>query len=889
MTSLSKFCIILSGILYKKFCIFSIRCINYLKGTACIMKKSAIFVAFLLLLSCCIPTVSAAEELPHTETFVPETTVSLGWPGFSPLTVQADGSFLLGEEQIHFGYPTKIAQIDRPTPYPLFVHTFSDGDLFYTLQLFVNALTVDENACLALYARLTVENLSEENISYPAVSPRLVPLTQVPETVSGGEESTCDFAMIVAAEEGELPQADAQTLGTFDDRLSNMEAYWDTQLSGSFFFTEIPEEAKPFADNLKEKYIDLLCGFSAEDLALSALLGQLPGDISQMTCFDAALYYRKTQDESFLNDVWESLQTRYAEICDGLETYTFSAAGQEETVRLLPGEDADTALEDNLNALAEIKAFAYLSRIMDPEGEADVQSSYQALLSSIETVLRNTISRCTSLWAATNLSGSLSEGVFSLSADKSAAAAAAWYKKDAVFSAPGGGTYLKRLARQQLPYVQQEDLFSQIDAVVSQLEDGTIVLGQGLSGFWLSEGDTISFENYPLQDGGTLDCALSFENGEVQILLSPSTPTSVSLEFPIFLNNIEYASCGFDAENGIVSVPAGMTEITVRLREDPQTAAQSFQSERALEVAIAAYEGTDLTEYTNYSVSLFTPALENAKAARTGPASEMHRAAAALEEAAARLSRTQSGYTLTLSKESASVVGELEAEEICQVFTTEKAGTLEEIFLNGTFYEGMTAVLYDLQKDGYSAKDRLEEAAGVSAGGGILFQFSTELEADSAYLLSISSEDGSVSLPVYEMGEGVQLLYSSDGENKTSYALACTGLSLQITQANLADLDTFLDKCLTTDTSSYTRESRNRLEREMNAAKELLCTQSVTKEELVSVYDALKDAFASLATYPSDEPVEETPAALYVVLGAAIVLLIAGGIGAVAAYKKREW
>lgn len=853
------------------------------------MKKPAILIAFLLIVTN-LTLPSSAAELTRTETFIPETETYLGWPDFTPLTVSADGSFTIGEERIQFGYTTKIAQVTRPTFYPTTVHTFSDGNLFYNLQLFVNALTIEDTSCLVLYARLTVENLSEDDMAFPTVSTQLLSLTEVPENISSGEKVTCDFAVIADTGENALPAVDAEILGTFDDNMAAMETFWDTQLTGSFSFTQVPEEAEDFIYSLKTKYIDLLCAIPVEgDYELVSLLGQLPKDTSEMTCFDAALYFMKTEDSDFLDSVWENLQDRYAEICNALEPYVFTMSEQEEEVRLLPGENEGTALSDNLDALTEIKAFAYLSRTKDPEGESAVQAVYQELLSSVETVMRNTVSHCTSMWSATNLPGSLSEGIFSLSADSSAAAAVAWYKKDAVFATPGGGTYLKRLARQQLPYVQQEEPFSLANAVVSQLEDGTIVLGQGLSGTWLNEKDTISFENYPLQGGGTLDCTISNENGELHIQLSPSTPTGASLEFPVFLNNIEYASCGFDSENGIVSVPAGTTEITVRLEEDVETITQAYQNERSLEIAIAAYEGINLGEYTNYSVSLFSPALENAKAARTGPASEMLRTATELENAAKSLAKTRSGYTVSLYEENDAAAGDLEAEEICQVFTSTKAGTLEEIFVEGTFAEGITAVLYELQSDGYSTGELIGESRGTASNDGVLFQFSVELEAETGYLLAVFSESGTIRLPVYRRGQDVQILYSRDGEELTGYDLTCLGMSAYISQANLEDLDTFLETCLTTDISSYTRESRNRLETKMEAAKNLLCTQSVSEDEYTSVYNDLKDAFAALATYPSDAPVEETPAALYIVLGVALVLLIAGGIGSVAAYKKREW
>lgn len=857
------------------------------------MKKFAILLAFLLILISLVPTVFAAASPAHSQTYIPESHTSLGWIGYSPITVSGDGSFSFDDNTVQFGYTTKIARIDRMEPYPATVHTFSDGTLLYSIHLFLNERILADVSCLILYARLTVENLTNDTVAYPTVSEQLIPLTDVPAALSPEDKAVCDYAIIVNAGESSLPVPDRDTLGTFDDNITAMKKFWDDQLSGSFAFTEMPEEAQSFAASLQSGYIDLLCGIPTnEDYTLTALLQKLPADTAAMSCFDTALYYMKTEDTAFLDTIWNQLQNQYQKICDGLKAYTFTVSEQEEEVYLLPGTCPKAALEENLDALTELKALAFLCRRKNSEQESDVLAVYHKLLSSVETVMRNTVSYCTSRWSATNLSGSLSQGIFTLSAEHSAAAAANWYKKDAVFNVPSGGSYLKRLARQQLPYLDADSFssrFSFTDAIVSQSEDGTVILGQELPGTWLCLEEALSFKNYPLSGGGTLDCTIIGEGNEIRIKLSPTVPTAASLEFPVFTNNIEYASCGFDSENGIVSVPAGITEITVRLKKDIAEIAEAHQNEHILETAIAEYEGINLADYTKYSGSLFSPALENAKAARTGPSSEMHKAAAELQKAAAKLAPVQSAYTLSLYQENSIPAGKLEADEIFQAFTSEKAGTLSEIFLKGSYTEGITAVIYSLQKDGFSPGDLLGEARGTATDTGILFTFSIDLEANTGYLLSIFSDSGAVILPVYHKAQDAPVFYAKAGDDSTAYDLTCVGVSLQITQANLEDLDIFLEKCMTADISSYTKESRKRLEAEIEAAKELLCTKSVSADEYKTVYNDLKDAYAALDTYPSDAPVEETPAALYVVLGIAAVLLIAGGIGAVAAYKKREW
>ena len=197
-----------------------------------------------------------------------------------------------------------------------------------------------------------------------------------------------------------------------------------------------------------------------------------------------------------------------------------------------------------------------------------------------------------------------------------------------------------------------------------------------------------------------------------------------------------------------------------------------------------------------------------------------------LHKAAAKLSRTQSAYTLSLYQDSsASPVENLEADEILQTFTSKKAGTLSEIFIKGTYSEGITAVIYSVHKDGVSPGDLLGEAKGEVTSTGILFPFSVALEADTGYLLSVFSETDSVTLPVYPITQDAPILYAKTGNDTVAYDFTSIGAVLQITQANMKDLDVFLEKCMAADVTSYTKESRNRLEKEMKAAKELLCTQ----------------------------------------------------------------
>ncbi len=222
---------------------------------------------------------------------------------------------------------------------------------------------MDDVPCMVLYARLTVENLTRESAAFPVVSAQLTTLTDVPGEVPAGDKAACDYAVIIHVKDNDLSASarDKEAFGSFDDNITVMKAFWDKQLSGSFTFTEMPEEAESYAIALQTEYIDLLCGISTDDAySLAAPLQKLPADTSALSCFDAALYYMKTENSDFLDSIWENLQKQYTQLCDDLEIYIFTAAEQEEKVQLLPGSSPETALEENLNALIELKAFAFL-------------------------------------------------------------------------------------------------------------------------------------------------------------------------------------------------------------------------------------------------------------------------------------------------------------------------------------------------------------------------------------------------------------------------------------------------------------------------------------------------------------------------------------------------
>ena len=205
--------------------------------------------------------------------------MQLGWMDYDPLTIAADGSFLLEDTVVQFGCITKIAHMNRPEPYPVTTHTFSDGTLYYNLHLFVNERDLDDVPCMVLYARLTVENLTRESAAFPVVSAQLTALTDVPGEVPAGDKAACDYAVIIHVKDNDLSASarDKEAFGSFDDNITVMKAFWDKQLSGSFTFTEMPEEAESYAIALQTEYIDLLCGISTDDAySLAAPLQKLP-------------------------------------------------------------------------------------------------------------------------------------------------------------------------------------------------------------------------------------------------------------------------------------------------------------------------------------------------------------------------------------------------------------------------------------------------------------------------------------------------------------------------------------------------------------------------------------------------------------------------------------
>ena len=110
-----------------------------------------------------------------------------------------------------------------------------------------------------------------------------------------------------------------------------------------------------------------------------------------------------------------------------------------------------------------------------------------------------------------------------------------------------------------------------LGSLVAQRAGGSLVVGRGVPGAWLSSGTSITVSNFPAAGGRRIGLALSARGRSVSLSLSgklPPGPTVLAL--PSFLKGIAATSTGhIDAAAGTVTLSPGTRSVTVTLRHPP--------------------------------------------------------------------------------------------------------------------------------------------------------------------------------------------------------------------------------------------------------------------------------------------------------------------------------
>ena len=109
-----------------------------------------------------------------------------------------------------------------------------------------------------------------------------------------------------------------------------------------------------------------------------------------------------------------------------------------------------------------------------------------------------------------------------------------------------------------------------LDSLAAQRADGTLIVGRGVPGSWLTSGRPIAVSNFPTTSGHRIGVTITGNGDAVTLRLSGAPSGQVVFELPAFVNNIASASTGTISESaGSVTIPASTHSVTVTLAHAP--------------------------------------------------------------------------------------------------------------------------------------------------------------------------------------------------------------------------------------------------------------------------------------------------------------------------------
>lgn len=108
-----------------------------------------------------------------------------------------------------------------------------------------------------------------------------------------------------------------------------------------------------------------------------------------------------------------------------------------------------------------------------------------------------------------------------------------------------------------------------IDSLIAEKADGTVIVGRGLSNEWLTDGQAIEIENYPVS-GGNMGYLMSVSDKTITISFTGSTDREKSVELLALKRNIVSADgCAYNSATGTVTVPADVDTVVIQMRNNP--------------------------------------------------------------------------------------------------------------------------------------------------------------------------------------------------------------------------------------------------------------------------------------------------------------------------------
>jgi hypothetical protein len=109
-----------------------------------------------------------------------------------------------------------------------------------------------------------------------------------------------------------------------------------------------------------------------------------------------------------------------------------------------------------------------------------------------------------------------------------------------------------------------------LDSLVSVRTDGSLIVGRGVPGTWVTSGQQIAVSNFPTTNGHRIGLNITTQGNAVTLRLTGELSGPVIFELPAFTGNIASASSGaVDNAAGAVTLPAHARSVTVTLAHAP--------------------------------------------------------------------------------------------------------------------------------------------------------------------------------------------------------------------------------------------------------------------------------------------------------------------------------
>lgn len=494
---------------------------------------------------------AAAEETPlggsYADSYAADEMIAFGYEGDADAPIgYMDGTYLLrnnGKKVVTFGVPDvdpdAISWTRAEGYLPSLISKYSKNGLEHQIESFADSVSINNKRYEVVYSRMTTRNTTDDTVKLlPVVSDDLTPLNDAAKStkvVHPGKTVVREYA-IFADRFGNRYSYPANStlteLGTYTEHYSAMKTFWEDKLSG---LTELPEE---YAAAYKAACVDML--IAADGYELRA------GEIGTDDAFSA--------DQAV--EILASLtHMGYVDEFEAFAQALITKAGKDQPEQLAWPFALYLQKTGDLYTVADfyenIKSGA--RQITSADSEADVLGlcTYRYVVAALYDETGEQQYATERDWADSLLSGQTVPQIWN----------------DGLTGTATLESQAKILKNNTLSPAQRgESARSVLDAFVTELADGTLLVGRGLTDTELS----VAVENFLCGNGYRFDHTLESNQSMLAFAVTGEIPEqTVTLAMDVLKDNIAFVTGGsFDRAKGTVTLAKGASSVTVGLGSD---------------------------------------------------------------------------------------------------------------------------------------------------------------------------------------------------------------------------------------------------------------------------------------------------------------------------------